>query len=119
MTVDVPNGGFRTTVQDLRLRQWLLGPGQPTEVLDVFPEAGGGFHVVTDDRADVHIASADGRFYLGWFPDGRPGAAREGWVLAVTGTARTPGYRIVFEPGTPARLVAATVSEVLATAPTR
>ncbi|MFC0844695.1 DUF317 domain-containing protein [Streptomyces noboritoensis] len=116
MTVDVPNAGFRTTVRDLRLREWLLGPGQPTEVIDSFPAADGDFTFVTDDRADLHIASADGRFYLGWFPDGRPGAEREGWVLAVTGTARTPGYRIVFEPGTPARIVAATVSEVLATA---
>lgn len=113
--MELSNAGFRTTVEELRLRKWLLGPGQPSEVIDVFPEANGDFKFVTDDRADLHIASADGRFYLGWFPEGRPGAEREGWVLAVTGTARVPGYRIVFEPHTPARLVAVAVREALAT----
>ncbi|MFJ5631925.1 DUF317 domain-containing protein [Streptomyces goshikiensis] len=62
------------------------------------------------------MSSADGRLYFGWFPDGRPGAGEEGWVLPVTGTVEVPGYRIVFDPQTPARLVAATVSDVLATA---
>ena len=116
MTVEVSSAGFRTTTKRLRLHNWLLGPGQATDVIDTFPAANGDFHFVVDDRADTHIASADGRFYLGHFPQGRPGAEREGWVLAVTGTARTPGYKIVFEPDTPARLVAQTVSAVLATA---
>lgn len=116
VTVELSSAGFRTTTERLRLHDWLLGPGQATEVIDAFPAANGDFHFIVDDRADTHIASADGRFYLGHFPAGRPGAEREGWVLAVTGTARTPGYKIVFDPDTPARLVARTVSEVLATA---
>lgn len=116
VTVELPNAGFRTTIEKLRLHSWLLGPGQPTEVIDCFPEANGDFTLIVDDRADTHISSADGKLYLGWFPNGRPGAEDEGWVLAVTGTAQVPGYRVVFDPQTPARLVAATVSEVLATA---
>lgn len=116
VTLELRSPGFRTTAEELRLHDWLLGPGQPSDVIDTFPAANGDFKFVVDDRADTHIASADGRFYLGWFPSGRPGAEREGWVLAVTGTARTPGYKITFCPETPARLVAATVSEVLATA---
>ncbi|WP_432112642.1 DUF317 domain-containing protein [Streptomyces sp. S1] len=119
MTVELSSAGFRTTIEHLRLRSWLLGPGQPSEVIDTFPAANGDFTVVVDDRADTHIASADGRFYFGYFPDGRPGAEREGWVIAVTGTAKVPGYRIVFDPHTPARLVAAALSEVLATAAPR
>ncbi|MEU0480257.1 hypothetical protein ABZ260_13870 [Streptosporangium sp. NPDC006013] len=31
------------------------------------------FSLVVDDRADVHVSSKNGRFYLGWFPLGRPG----------------------------------------------
>ncbi|MFD3997884.1 DUF317 domain-containing protein [Streptomyces sp. NPDC058548] len=116
MTVELSSAGFRTTTERLRLHDWLLGPGQATEVIDTFPAANGDFHFIVDDRADTHIASADGRFYLDHFPAGRPGAEHEGWVLAVTGTARTPGYRIAFDPHTPAHLVARTVSEVLATA---
>ncbi|MFG2115574.1 DUF317 domain-containing protein [Streptomyces sp. NPDC048718] len=100
----------------MRLREWLIGPGQPTDVTDTFPAANGDFHFIVDDRADTHIASADGRFYLGHFPAGRPGAEQEGWVLAITGTARVPGYKAVFHPDTPARLVAAVIAEVLATA---
>ncbi|MFE6461231.1 hypothetical protein ACFVP0_27705 [Streptomyces cinereoruber] len=90
MTVELSSAGFRTTIERLRLRCWLLGPGQPSEVIDTFPAANGDFTVVVDDRADTHIASADGRFYFGYFPGGRPGAEHEGWVIAVTGTAKAP-----------------------------
>lgn len=38
------------------------------------------FTHVVDDRAGVHITSRDGRFHLGWFPNGRPGGADEDWV---------------------------------------
>lgn len=62
--------GFSTTVEALRLREWLLGPGQATLVMDQF--SSDGFHLVVDDRADVHVNSKDGRFYLGWFPLGHP-----------------------------------------------
>ncbi|MCZ0978687.1 DUF317 domain-containing protein [Streptomyces diastatochromogenes] len=112
MTVDAARSGFSTTVAELRLRTWLLGPGQPMDVIDLFTEAD--FKVVIDDRADVHINSKDGRFYLGWFPDGRPGTDGEGWKLAVTGTADAPGYCVAFHKETPAVVVAA-VGRVLAT----
>ncbi|MGW9497463.1 DUF317 domain-containing protein [Streptomyces prasinus] len=105
--------GFSTVVEALQLRGWLLGPGQPALVMEQF--SADGFHVVVDDRADVHVNSKDGRFYLGWFPNGRPGAEREGWKLAVTGTAKMPGYQISFDVETPADLVAATVARVLET----
>ncbi|WP_282697861.1 DUF317 domain-containing protein [Streptomyces sp. CC208A] len=113
MTVDAARPGFSTTVADLRLRTWLLGRGQPMDVIDLFTDAD--FKVVVDDRADVHIASRDGRLYLGFFPGGRPGTDAEGWKLAVTGTADVPGYCVSFHRETPAAVVAATVSSVLAT----
>jgi hypothetical protein len=67
-----------------------------------------------DDRADVHISSKGGRFYLGWFPLSRPGTNGEGWKLAITGTAKVPGYSVLFGTETPAEIVAATVARVLA-----
>lgn len=113
MTVDAAKPGFSTTVEALRLRTWQLGPGQPTSVIDQFTDED--FKLVVDDRADVHINSRDGRFYLGWFPTGRPGTDGEGWKLAVTGTANVPGYHVSFDVETPAEIVAAAVAQVLAT----
>jgi hypothetical protein len=111
LTVDTAKPGFSTTIEALRLRTWRLGPGQPTLVIDQFTDED--FKVVVDDRADLHINSRDGAFYLGWFPTGRPGADHEGWVIAVTGTAATPGYRISFDTETPSQIVAAAVAEVI------
>ncbi|WP_425608709.1 DUF317 domain-containing protein [Streptomyces albipurpureus] len=113
LTVNLSQPGFSTTVEALRARSWQLGPGQPMSVLDQFSEAD--FKLVVDDRADVHVNSKDGRFYLGWFPTGRPGTDREGWKLAVTGTAQVPGYHVSFDTETPAQVVAAAVAAVLAT----
>ncbi|MFJ4689241.1 DUF317 domain-containing protein [Streptomyces sp. NPDC088789] len=108
MTADVTQPRFSTTVAALRLRSWQLGPGRPTDVIDQFSEAD--FKVVVDDRADVHINSHDGRFYLGWFPDGRPGTAGVGWRIAVTGTAVVPGYGVSFDTQTPSPVVAAVLA---------
>ncbi|WP_411150623.1 DUF317 domain-containing protein [Streptomyces sp. A30] len=113
VTVEVAQPGFATTVEALRLSSWKLGPGQPTQVIDQFTDAD--FKLVVDDRADVHVNSKDGRFYLGWFPMGRPGTDGEGWVIAVTGTAKVRGYRMSFDTETPAAIVAAAVAQVLAT----
>jgi hypothetical protein len=88
------------------------------QVIDHFTEAD--FTHIVDDRADVHIGSRDGRFYLGYFPNGRPGGTDEewvtgeGWVIAVTGTANVPGYRMTFGAETPAEIVAAVVAQILA-----
>ncbi|GAA2254578.1 DUF317 domain-containing protein [Streptomyces amakusaensis] len=112
MTVDVDPPGFSTTAEALKLRTWQLGPGQPRAVINQFSDTD--FTMIVDDRADVHISSRDGRFYLGWFPNGRPGTDREGWKLAVTGTARVPGYHVSFDTETPAQIVAAAVATVLA-----
>ena len=112
MAVDADRPGLSTTAESLRLRTWRLGPGWPSLVTDLFGDED--FHVIVDDRADVHIASRDGRFYLGWFPDGRPGTDGEGWKLAVTGTAEVSGYSITFDTQTPAETVAAAVASVLA-----
>ncbi|MGI5423718.1 DUF317 domain-containing protein [Streptomyces sp. CA-179760] len=113
MTVAPLGPGFSTTVEALRLREWQLGPGQPTLVLDQFCTED--FHVVVDDRGDVHVGSKDGRFYLGWFPLGRPGTDGEGWKIAVTGTAKVRGYQMSFDTETPADIVAAAVARVLET----
>lgn len=113
MTAAPVSPGFSTTIQALRLREWQLGPGQPTLVMDQF--SADDFHVVVDDRADVHVSSKDGRFYLGWYPLGRPGTDGEGWKIAVTGTAKVPGYNISFHTQTPADVVAAAVARVLET----
>ncbi|MEU1630699.1 DUF317 domain-containing protein [Streptomyces sp. NPDC020096] len=113
MTVAPVSPGFSTTVEALRLREWQLGPGQPTLVTDQFSAVD--FNLVVDDRADVHISSKDGRFYCGWFPQGRPGTDGEGWKIAVTGTAKVPGYSITFDTETPAEVVAAAVASVLGT----
>ncbi|MGK5496707.1 DUF317 domain-containing protein [Streptomyces sp. URMC 125] len=113
MTVDLARPGFSTTVEALRLRDWALGAGQPALVLDQFGDED--FKLVVDDRADVHINSKDGRFYLGWFPGDRPGADGEGWRIAVAGTTTVPGYHVSFDTETPAEIVAAAVATVLAT----
>jgi hypothetical protein len=113
VTVASATPGFSTTVRALRLRYWQLGPGQSTVVLQQFTTED--FNLVVDDRADVHINSKDGRFYLGWFPDGRPGTDGEGWKIAVTGTATEPGYSMSFDTQTPADVVAAAVAGVLST----
>lgn len=49
---------------------WQLGPGQPTLVMDQFSAED--FHMVVDDRADVHVNSKDGRFYPGCWPISSP-----------------------------------------------
>ncbi|WP_411140948.1 DUF317 domain-containing protein [Streptomyces sp. x-80] len=119
MAIHVTTLGFATTVEALRLRSWKLGPGQPRQVIDQFTDAD--FKHVVDDRGDVHINSRDGRFYLGWFPTGRPvgdekdWVTGEGWVIAVTGTETAPGYRMSFDTETPAGIIAAAVAQVLAT----
>ncbi|MFF0813320.1 DUF317 domain-containing protein [Streptomyces albogriseolus] len=113
MTVAPLGPGFSTTVEALRLREWQLGPGQPTLVMDQF--SADEFHLIVDDRADVHVSSKDGRFYLGWFPNGRPGTAGEGRTIAVTGMAKVPGYHLSFDTETPADIVAAVVERVLKT----
>lgn len=106
--------GFATTIEDLRLHEWSLGPGQPCDVTDLFRAED--FHFIVDDRADVHVASKDGRFYLGWYPKGRRGSPSEGWKLVVTGTGDEPGYQASFDRETPAAIVAAAVARVLETA---
>ncbi|PZH01402.1 hypothetical protein C1I97_22545 [Streptomyces sp. NTH33] len=113
MTAAPQGPGFSTTVEALRLRKWRLGPGQPTLVMDQFSPDD--FHLVVDDRADVHVNSKDGSFYLGWFPSGRPGTEGEGWKIAVTGTAEVRGYQMSFDTETPADIVAAAVARVLET----
>ncbi|MGZ2362052.1 DUF317 domain-containing protein [Streptomyces sp. 372A] len=119
MALNAAQTGFATTVAALRLRSWKLGAGQPMEVLGQLKDAD--FTHVVDDRADVHVSSRDGRFYLGYFPNGRPGGADkdwvsgEGWVIAITGTANVPGYRMAFGTDTPAEIVAAAVAGIMAT----
>lgn len=117
MALDASQPGFATTVAALRLRSWKLGAGQAMDVIDQFSHDD--FTHIVDDRADVHISSRDGRFYLGYFPNGRPGGAdedwvsAEGWVIAVTGTAKVAGYRIAFGTDTPAEIVADVVTRIL------
>ncbi|MER5758911.1 DUF317 domain-containing protein [Streptomyces sp. NPDC002082] len=113
MTVEVGRHGFSTSIEALRIRTWMLGRGQPSQVIDQFTAED--FHFVVDDRADMHIASKDGRLYLGWFPEGRPGRLDEGWRLAVTGTATLPGYSIGFDVETPAHVIASAVATVIST----
>ncbi|MEV0476924.1 DUF317 domain-containing protein [Streptomyces prunicolor] len=113
MTMAPVSPGFSTTVEALRRREWQLGPGEPTLVMDQFTAED--FHLVVDDRGDVHVSSKDGRFYLGWFPLGRPGTDGEGWKVAVTGTAKVRGYQLSFDVETPADIVAAAVARVLET----
>ncbi|SCK26919.1 MULTISPECIES: DUF317 domain-containing protein [Streptomyces] len=105
--------GFSTTIEALRLREWQLGPGQPTLLTDQF--CADGFHLIVDDRADVHISSKGGRFCIGWFPNGRPGTNSEGWTIAVTGAIKAPGYRISFDTEPPSDIVSAAVARVLET----
>ncbi|WP_437062154.1 DUF317 domain-containing protein [Streptomyces sp. enrichment culture] len=113
MTVAPAGRGFSTTGEALRPRERQLGPGQPTLVMDQFSAED--FHLIVDDRADVHVSSKDGRFCLGWFPLGRPGTDGEGRKMAVTGTAQVRGYHLSFDTETPAGIVAATVARVLET----
>ncbi|AWN30026.1 DUF317 domain-containing protein [Streptomyces sp. NEAU-S7GS2] len=113
MSVAPVSPGFSTTAEALRLREWQLGPGQPTFVLGQFSAED--FNLIVDDRGDVHVSSKDGCFYLGWFPLGRPGGDGEGWKIAVTGTAKVRGYQMSFDMETPSDVVAAAVARVLET----
>ncbi|BDH15384.1 DUF317 domain-containing protein [Streptomyces hygroscopicus] len=113
MIVPPVSPGFSTTAEALQLREWQLGPGQPTLVLDQFSAED--FNLIVDDRGDVHVSSTDGRFYLGWFPLGRPGGDGEGWKIAVAGTAKVHGYQMSFDTEAPADVVAAVVARVLET----
>ncbi|MEU5133493.1 MULTISPECIES: DUF317 domain-containing protein [Streptomyces] len=111
------SSGFSTAADALKAHTWQLGPGQPTLVMDQFSAED--FHMVVDDRTDVHVNSKDGRFYLGWFPLGRLGGDGERWKIAVTGTTKMPGYSISFDAETPADIVAVAVTRVLETAHSR
>ncbi|MCE7081752.1 DUF317 domain-containing protein [Streptomyces sp. ST2-7A] len=113
MTMAPVGPGFSTTIDALRLREWQLGPGRSTPVLDQFSAED--FNLIVDDRADVHVSSKDGHFHLGWFPLGRPGTDGEGWKIAVTGTATVPGCHLSFDTETPADIVTAAVARVLET----
>ncbi|CAM5325004.1 DUF317 domain-containing protein [Streptomyces abikoensis] len=113
MTIETTTPGFRTTLAALRLREWQIGLGQATRVLNQFDADE--YHFVVDDRADVRVSSKDGRLYLGYFPEGRPGTDSEGWKIAITGTAEVPGWAASFEPDTPADLIAAFVAAVIST----
>lgn len=109
VTADLAQPGFSMPVEAVRPQTWLLGPGEPTAVTDHF-RFGSDFTFVVDDRADVHINSVDGRFYLGWYPRGRPGTENEGWKIA-----DTAGYSISYGTETPAAVIAAAVAHVLGT----
>ncbi len=111
MTVEVAPHGSTTTTGISRTRSWPLGRGEPTHVTDLFSTRH--FHMIVDDRRDVHISSEDGRLYVGYYPHGRYGAHNEGWKIVVTGTAHVQGYTITFGIATPATIVAAAVASVL------
>ncbi|NEB88956.1 DUF317 domain-containing protein [Streptomyces anulatus] len=113
MAVAPAGPGFSATIEALRLREWQLGSGRPSLVTDQFPFDD--FHLIVDDRADVHIRSKGGRFYLDRIPSGGPGTEGEGWTIAVTATAEASGYCMSFDTETPADIVAAVVERVQAT----
>ncbi|MFF3372044.1 hypothetical protein ACFYXF_03695 [Streptomyces sp. NPDC002680] len=110
----VAQPGFDTTVEAPRLVLLDAWPGQSTLVIDQFTDID--FKLVVDDRTDVHVNGKNGRIYRGWFPTGRPGTDGEGWAFVVTGSAKTCGYRMPFDPETSAEIVAAAAAQVLATA---
>ena len=111
MTVAPVGPGFSTTVEALLPREWQLGPGPPPRVMDQFSAED--FHLIVGDPADGHRSTKDRRGYLAWFPRGRPPPHREGWKIAVTGTAKVRGYQVSFDIETPADIVAAAVARVL------
>ncbi|MFC9331336.1 DUF317 domain-containing protein [Kitasatospora sp. NPDC057015] len=81
-------------------RSWLTGPGSPYGVSEFL--AAHGFSWVVDPHGSLHAASADTRVYLGYAPDD-PNA--DTWTIAVTGTAREPGWKAVFDRNAPVELV--------------
>ncbi|GHC57594.1 DUF317 domain-containing protein [Streptomyces cinnamoneus] len=104
--------GFATTIEVLRLREWLIGAGRPALVLDQFKADG--FKFVVDSDSNVHIQSHDGRFYCGWYPQSLRGKEKAGWRRYVTGTAQEPGWDATFHADTPAEVVAVVVAELIA-----
>ncbi|OKI02435.1 hypothetical protein A6A06_15450 [Streptomyces sp. CB02923] len=63
MTVASAGPGLSTTAEALRLREWQLGPGRPTLVMDQFSAED--FSLIVDDRSakrrTVSASPATGR----------------------------------------------------------
>ncbi|MFD4577475.1 hypothetical protein ACFWNK_34365 [Streptomyces sp. NPDC058417] len=59
MTPTPAGPGFSATVAALRLREWQLGPGQPTKVMDQF--SANDFHPVVDAAAVARVLETSRR----------------------------------------------------------
>ncbi|MBV6695577.1 DUF317 domain-containing protein [Kitasatospora aureofaciens] len=81
-------------------RTWLIGPGSPYAISPFL--AAHSWSWVCDPRGSIHAASPDTRVYLGYAPDD-PHA--DTWTIAVTGTAREPGWKATFDHDAPVELV--------------
>ncbi|MEU6234679.1 DUF317 domain-containing protein [Kitasatospora sp. NPDC047058] len=81
-------------------RSWPLGEGNPNAISSFLYEHGWSW--VIDAEGGLHAASPCTQVYVGYQPDNRH---VDTWIIALTGTARQPGWRATFNRHAPAELV--------------
>ncbi|MDT3395315.1 DUF317 domain-containing protein [Streptomyces sp. B1866] len=95
-------------------RGWLLGDGCGEPVLAVLHDHG--WAVVSDDLANVHCASPDGRAYVGFLPE-TPDHHRHGvlWRVTVNAPDGSTGWTQTFGSNTPAEAIAGFLTALITT----
>lgn len=94
-------------------REWLTGDGYAEPVIGFL--RGRGWSVVSDDLANVHCASPDGRAYVGFLPE-TPDAFHHDvlWRVSVSAPRGGRGWDQSFASGTPAEAIAEFLTALIA-----
>lgn len=86
-------------------RGWLLGDGNGSPVIDLL--RGQGWAVVSDDLANVHCSSPDGRVYVGFLPETPDSYFHHTlWRGSVSAPGGGTGWTQTFGPDVPAEAIA-------------
>lgn len=94
-------------------QEWLTGDGCAELVIGFL--RGQGWSVVSDDLANVHCASPDGRAYVGFLPE-TPDAFHHDvlWRVSVSAPRGGRGWKQSFGSGTPAEAIAGFLTALIA-----
>ncbi|MFE2426893.1 DUF317 domain-containing protein [Streptomyces sp. NPDC059373] len=95
-------------------RDWLIGGGIGNPVTDFL--LGQGWSVVSDDLANVHCSSPDGRVYVGFLPEIPDNYQRRIlWRVSVSAPGGGIGWTQTFGSDTPSEAVAGFLAALIAT----
>jgi hypothetical protein len=95
-------------------RDWLVGGGIGNPVTDFL--LGKGWSVVSDDLANVHCSSPDGRVYVGFLPESPDNYQRRIlWRVSVSATGGGIGWTQTFGSETPSEAIAGFLAALIAT----